>query len=131
MRSKMDIIAEPSISFVEIRAPLIINHCAGNVIKELRKRNGLSGYDLGCITGYSQQQISRYERGASTLNLSTLVKFSFAFNIKLSDLINKIETEMELEAMELETMELETMELETMELETMELEENYLCTKWG
>lgn len=102
MGSRMNIITEPGISFVEIRALLIINHCAGNVVKELRKCNGLSGYDLGCITGHSQQQISRYERGASTLNLSTLVKFSFAFNIKLSDFINKIEAEMELEAIELE-----------------------------
>ena len=107
----MNTITEPSISFIEFRAPLIINHCAGNVVRKLRRRSNLSGYDLGCITGYSQQQISRYERGTCALTLPTLVKFALAFNIKLSDLINEIETEME--------------------LDKLDLEKEFLSEKWG
>lgn len=60
-----------------------INQAAGAVIRSLRKEKNLSGYDLGCLTGLSQQQISRYERGSNHLTLNLLIEILLALDTTL------------------------------------------------
>nr|WP_314266670.1 helix-turn-helix transcriptional regulator [uncultured Moellerella sp.] len=67
------------------RSPSRINENAGEVLRLLRKRKQLSGEDLGKLTGLSQQQISRYERGVNHLTLSLLVQFLVALDTTLDE----------------------------------------------
>lgn len=56
---------------------------AGAVISARRKELGLSAKQLGLQIGLSQQQISRYERGLSSITLSQLVRLSAALGMSL------------------------------------------------
>ncbi|WP_051583097.1 helix-turn-helix domain-containing protein [Morganella morganii] len=67
-----------------------INQAAGAVIRSLRKEKNLSGYDLGCLTGLSQQQISRYERGNNHLTLTLLIEILFALDVSLDEFLYQI-----------------------------------------
>lgn len=67
-----------------------LNICVGTVIRKLRRERNLSGEILGTLTGYSQQQISRYERGGCNFTIPVLMRFADAFNISVWDLIDKI-----------------------------------------
>ncbi|HAE77686.1 helix-turn-helix transcriptional regulator [Morganella morganii] len=64
-----------------------INQAAGAVIRSLRKERNLSGYDLGCLTGLSQQQISRYERGSNHLTLNLLIEILLALDTTLDEFL--------------------------------------------
>ncbi|EMT6576928.1 helix-turn-helix transcriptional regulator [Providencia rettgeri] len=46
----------------------------GNYIRRSRKNNALTGAELGKKLHISQQQISRYERGETSINIETLGK---------------------------------------------------------
>ena len=63
---------------------------AGSVILSRRKSMGLSGKELGKRVGLSQQQVSRYERGKTSLTLSQLVCFSVALDMSLLQFINEL-----------------------------------------
>ena len=67
-----------------------INQAVGAVIRSLRKEKKLSGYDLGCLTGLSQQQISRYERGSNHLTLSLLIEILLALDTTLDEFLYQI-----------------------------------------
>lgn len=94
----MNTIVKQSISLMGLPDSIFLNSCAGSVIRTLRINKGMTGYELGRITGYSQQQVSRYERGHCTLSLLTLFKLSIAFDMRLSELINEIEIEIKFES---------------------------------
>lgn len=44
----------------------------GRFLKEARKNKSLTGHQLGSLLLISQQQISRYERGETGINIETL-----------------------------------------------------------
>ncbi|WP_424769543.1 helix-turn-helix domain-containing protein, partial [Proteus mirabilis] len=46
-----------------------INRYTGDKIRELRKNNNLTTAQLGGVVGVSQQQMSRYERGESKIDI--------------------------------------------------------------
>lgn len=69
------------------RNSAVINQAAGAVIRSLRKEKNLSGYDLGCLTGLSQQQISRYERGSNHLTLNLLIAILLALDTTPEDFL--------------------------------------------
>lgn len=64
----------------------------GQRIKSLRLQNGWSGEALGKIlgkiTGISQQQISRFERGVNRIDVESLAKFANAFNVDIVVLLS-------------------------------------------
>lgn len=71
-----------------------INEIIGNNIKELRKFNKLTQFDLAEQLNYSNKTISRWESGDIIPDVQTLNKLSEFFNVPLSslfepDLINK------------------------------------------
>lgn len=50
-----------------------INRYTGDKIRELRKNNNLTTAQLGGVVGVSQQQMSRYERGESKIDIIGVV----------------------------------------------------------
>lgn len=67
-----------------------LNSCVGTVIRKLRRERNLSGEILGALTGYSQQQISRYERGGCYFTIPALMRFADALDMSVWELIDKI-----------------------------------------
>lgn len=62
-----------------------INQSAGEVLRLLRKRKKLTGAEFGRMTGLSQQQISRYERGINHLTLTMLIKMLIILDSSLEE----------------------------------------------
>ncbi|RXN69655.1 XRE family transcriptional regulator [Providencia rettgeri] len=58
----------------------------GKKIKHYRLTCGLSGYNLGRKIGVSQQQISRYENGVSSLSFHMLNKILLSLNLDDSEI---------------------------------------------
>lgn len=67
-----------------------LNDCVGKIIRKLRREQHMSGEDLGALTGYSQQQISRYERGGCCFTLPVLMRFADALGVSMWDLLDKV-----------------------------------------
>lgn len=65
------------------------DQCVGAVISARRKELGLSGKQLGQQIGLSQQQISRYERGLSSITLSQLLLLSAALGLSLRQFMDE------------------------------------------
>lgn len=59
----------------------VINRYAGRFLLQLRREYRMSGELLGGLVGLSQQQVSRYERGQSSLSLPQLILFASVFNL--------------------------------------------------
>ncbi|MBN6351717.1 helix-turn-helix transcriptional regulator [Providencia rettgeri] len=49
-----------------------VNRIVGKEIRKRRKHLGLSGFELANLVGVSQQQISRYETGKTSLTIDQL-----------------------------------------------------------
>ncbi len=62
----------------------------GTVISARRKGMGLSGKELGERVGLSQQQISRYERGETSITLSNLESLSLALGMSFRQFIDEL-----------------------------------------
>lgn len=62
----------------------------GREIKTLRKMHGISGLELGIIIDKSQQQISRYENGSTSIPLETLMLLLYLFNVPPEIFFNRI-----------------------------------------
>ncbi|XKD91943.1 helix-turn-helix domain-containing protein [Morganella morganii] len=62
----------------------------GTVISARRKGMGLSGKELGERVGLSQQQISRYERGVTSITLSNLESLSVALGMSFRQFIDEL-----------------------------------------
>lgn len=70
-----------------------INVRIGNLIKKLRRNKGISGAELAEKLNVSQQQISRYERGITKLNIEKLIELKIHLDLDLSNLTSEIEKE--------------------------------------
>ena len=68
-----------------------LNYCAGLVIRRLRRERSMSGDIFGRLTGYSQQQISRYERGDSAFTLPVLMLFADALGMTVWALLDQVQ----------------------------------------
>lgn len=53
----------------------------GSLIRDMRKASGMSQMKLAEKIGVSYQQIQKYEKGASQLNISRLLQISEAFGV--------------------------------------------------
>lgn len=54
----------------------------GYQLRLIRIEYGLSGLQLGRIMGISQQQVSRYEHGLTSMSIDSLVLLCNYFNVK-------------------------------------------------
>lgn len=59
----------------------------GRRLKSLRLKHALNGTQLGKILGISQQQVSRYENGVTTLSIDTIVIICLYFNLSLREFL--------------------------------------------
>ncbi|WP_272577779.1 helix-turn-helix domain-containing protein [Providencia sp. PROV271] len=59
----------------------------GEYLKQQRHNNELSGKELAKLMNLSQQQISRYERGVTQVNLETLFRFFYVLNVPIHDVL--------------------------------------------
>ncbi|MBC5791457.1 helix-turn-helix domain-containing protein [Providencia sp. JUb39] len=62
----------------------------GNFIKNARKDKSLTGTQLGGLLNVSQQQISRYERGKTSLTIDSLSAILIILEKDWSDLFQKV-----------------------------------------
>lgn len=60
---------------------LSLSHYAGNLIRQARIKNNLTGSQLAQRVHISQQQISRYECGKTNFQLDILLKLLLALNM--------------------------------------------------
>ena len=60
-----------------------IDFIVGRQLRTLRLQQALNGTQLGKILGISQQQVSRYENGVTTLSIDTIVTLCLYFNLSL------------------------------------------------
>lgn len=67
-----------------------LNQSVGRIIRKLRRERKMSGEILGGITGYSQQQISRYERGVTYFTLPVIMQFAGALEMNVWELLDKV-----------------------------------------
>ncbi|MTC58467.1 helix-turn-helix domain-containing protein [Providencia rustigianii] len=67
-----------------------LNEKIGNFIRNARVSKGLSEKELASLISVSQQQISRYERGISTLSIENILIILNALNIPFDEFSNKI-----------------------------------------
>lgn len=70
--------------------PTRLNFCIGSIIRKLRRERCMSGECLGALAGYSQQQISRYERGDCCFTMTVIMRLSRALGISVWDLLDKV-----------------------------------------
>ncbi|BBV06039.1 helix-turn-helix domain-containing protein [Providencia hangzhouensis] len=68
-----------------------VNIKLGYLIKKLRKKKGISGAELAKKLNVSQQQVSRYERGATKLSFEKLIELTIYLDLDLSKLKSEIE----------------------------------------
>lgn len=63
----------------------------GDVIRELRQKNGVSQEKLGFDSGLHRTYISLIERGVKSPSLRTIFQISRALKVKSSVLLSKVE----------------------------------------
>lgn len=63
---------------------------AGRLIRILRRKRRMSGELLGGLTGLSQQQVSRYERGQCSLSLRQVALFASAFGLTPAQFVSEL-----------------------------------------
>ena len=68
--------------------------CDFTILRDLRKREGLSIADLALQSGVSVSVISKLERNRSTAEIDTLFRIARVFGLTLSDLISLAENRM-------------------------------------
>lgn len=62
----------------------------GEFIKNARKNKSLTGTQLGGLLNVSQQQVSRYERGKTSLTIDSLSEILTVLEMDWSDLFHKV-----------------------------------------
>ncbi|ATG14865.1 helix-turn-helix domain-containing protein [Providencia alcalifaciens] len=67
-----------------------LNKKIGNFIRNARVSKGLSEKELASLISVSQQQVSRYERGVSTLSIQNILILLNALNIPFDEFSHKI-----------------------------------------
>ncbi|BBG59555.1 DNA-binding helix-turn-helix protein [Providencia rustigianii] len=74
-----------------------ISFYAGKFLRKARKEKNMTGKQLAKLMHVSQQQISRYETGRTSLTLEQLSQLLFFLDKSWGELIQVIETEIEIE----------------------------------
>ncbi|MGK7344313.1 MAG: helix-turn-helix domain-containing protein [Candidatus Nitrospinota bacterium M3_3B_026] len=64
----------------------------GGVMRDLRKKRGLSQEELGFETGYHRTYISLLERGLRSPTLTTIFQLATALEVKPSEIIRQVES---------------------------------------
>ncbi|MCX3071368.1 helix-turn-helix domain-containing protein [Providencia stuartii] len=62
----------------------------GNNIKGIRLKQGLSGSELADLLSYSQQHISRIERGLIRLNIEQIQYIANGLGVRIEELLDGI-----------------------------------------
>lgn len=68
-----------------------ITELTGYFLREQRRYSNLTGKDLAKKMKLSQQQISRYERGITAVNLPTLINFFSVLNLEEREMLQFFE----------------------------------------
>lgn len=63
----------------------------GNFISALRKRRGLSQYQLGALVGKSDKAVSKWENGASKPRIDTIRKLSEVLDVSVGELLTCVQ----------------------------------------
>jgi transcriptional regulator with XRE-family HTH domain len=66
---------------------------AGFFLKRLRLQHRISEKELGILLNVSQQQISRYEKGVTSLTIVRVNQYLKVFGLNWNDFIEGLETE--------------------------------------
>lgn len=72
------------------------NSSLARVIRARREELGLSMTQVGIRAGLSQQSVSFLERELRSPNIETLLRICHALDLRLSEIITKVETELSL-----------------------------------
>lgn len=75
----------------KVKGDVKLNREAGTLIREMRKRGGMSQTVLGKKMGVSFQQVQKYENGTTRLSIPRLFQVAKVFSMKPSDLVAEIE----------------------------------------
>ena len=65
-----------------------VSTAVGRKIKAVRKYQSISGNQLAQLTGLTQQQISRYESGKTSMTIDTIVRIAQALDISVAVLLD-------------------------------------------
>lgn len=65
----------------------ITNEAIGALVREIRKKRGVSQPELGAAIGVSEQMVQKYETGGSPLTVVRLVDIAIYLKCKTIDLI--------------------------------------------
>ncbi|EOZ5676954.1 helix-turn-helix domain-containing protein [Morganella morganii] len=60
----------------------------GSLLRSARVKNGLAGRELATLLNVSQQQISRYERGITSIDMVKLFQVLLALNMKSDEVMD-------------------------------------------
>lgn len=71
--------------------PATLEQACGQVIFELREKQGLSQMDLAVATGYSLRYIGDVERGTKSATLRTMNDLATLLKVRLGDLVSQAE----------------------------------------
>ena len=71
------------------------NFAVGTVIRNLRKEKGISQDVLSGLAGIARTHLTMIESGTKQANFETLWKIALALDIRPSELVSKIEREIE------------------------------------
>lgn len=74
----------------KIKQSTQLNKMIGQFIRESRLAKSLSGAEFGKLINVSQQQVSRYENGVTSLSIEALDNIFSALGINWSDFYQKI-----------------------------------------
>ena len=67
----------------------------GRVIRQLRLERGMSQEVLSGLAALSRSHLTEIESGKDNANVETLWRIAYALEIRLSDLIRRVEDEIE------------------------------------
>lgn len=71
------------------------NFAVGKAIRDLRKENGISQDVLSGLAGIARTHLTMIENGTKQENFETLWKIALALDIRPSELVARIEEEIE------------------------------------
>ena len=71
------------------------NFAVGKAIRDLRKENGISQDVLSGLAGIARTHLTMIENGTKQANFETLWKIALALDIRPSELVARIEEEIE------------------------------------
>lgn len=67
-----------------------IDQIAGSILKDFRKKNGLSQTTLANGAGITFQQVQKYEKGINRISVSKLFAMCEVLNISTTNFIKKV-----------------------------------------